>query len=126
MPIVITKSGGVQYVRSSEVLAEILGHTNFDDENWTIGDRIIFEDGTQSRIKQEPREQVFNWDDPTPADLEEVKVALRVADAADWRQLFKRFEAPSKQSLATRRRQITIIGIGLLVAAGIVVAALGI
>ena len=25
----ITKSGGVQYVRSSEVLAEILGHTNF-------------------------------------------------------------------------------------------------
>ncbi|MGB7161035.1 MAG: hypothetical protein WBD40_23440 [Tepidisphaeraceae bacterium] len=80
------------------MLGEILGHSNFDGEDWAIGDRLIFEDGTESRIKQEPGEQFFNWDDPTPAEFEEVKRAVDVAEAADWKQLFARFEEQSKRS----------------------------
>ncbi|QDU91754.1 hypothetical protein Pla175_51850 [Pirellulimonas nuda] len=90
MPLVIPKSGAVQYVRSEEVLGEILGHSNFDGEDWAIGDRLIFEDGTESRIKQEPGEQFHVWDVPTPADFDEVKLAVGVADASDWSALFKK------------------------------------
>ena len=92
MPLVIPMSGAVQYVRSEEVLAEILGHSNFDGEDWAIGDRIIFEDGTESRIKQEPGEQFYVWDDPTPAKLEDVRQAVCVTDASDWAALFATFE----------------------------------
>ena len=98
MPFVISSSGDVQYVKCEETLAEILGHSNFDGEDWAIGDRIIFENGTESRIEQEPGEQFFIWNDPTPADLEEVKHAVDVVDAADWKQLFSRFEEQSNRS----------------------------
>jgi len=98
MPLVIPKSGNVQYVRSEEVLGEILGHSNFDGEDWAIGDRIIFEDGTESRIKQEPDEQFHVWNDPTPADFEEVKRAVGGSDASDWAGLFATFEQQSKRS----------------------------
>jgi hypothetical protein len=98
MPLVILKSGGVQYVRSEDVLGEILGHSNFDGLDWAIGDRIIFEDGTESRIKQESGEQFHVWDDPKPADFEEVRRTVGVADASDWAELFKRFEEQSKPS----------------------------
>jgi len=93
MPLVIPKSGPVQYVRSEEVLAEILGHDDFDGEGWAIGDRLIFEDGTESRIKQEPGERFHTWDDPmTPPDFEDVKRAAGVPSAGNWAELFATFK----------------------------------
>lgn len=97
MPLVISKSGAVQHVPSEESLAEILGHSNFDGEDWAIGDRIIFEDGTQSRIKQEPGEQFHVWDDPTAADFEEVKQATGASSATDWPELFRTVEISGLQ-----------------------------
>ena len=89
MPLVILQSGPVQYVRSEEVLAEILGHDNFDGEGWAIGDRLIFEDGTEARIKQEPGEPFHTWEDPTtPASFEEVKRTVGVPSAGNWAELF--------------------------------------
>lgn len=97
MPLVIPKSGGVQYVRGEEVLGEILGHSNFDGEDWTIGDRLIFENGTEAWIKQERGEEFHAWDDPTPADFEEVKQTVGVASASSWIELFGTFEKQSKR-----------------------------
>lgn len=96
MPLVIPKSGAVQYIPSQELLAEILGHSNFDCEDWAIGDRIIFEDGTQSLIKQEPGEQFFIWDQSLPANLEEVKQAVGLTEARTWKELFASFELQSR------------------------------
>jgi hypothetical protein len=98
MPLVIPKSGSVQYVRHEAVLAEILGHDNFDGEDWAVGDRLIFEDGTESRIEQDLGSPSYTWEDRTPADLEEVKRAAGVPDALDWKELFGRFDQQSKRS----------------------------
>jgi hypothetical protein len=54
MPLVINKSGAVYNVRNEAVLGEVLGHSNFDGEDWAIGDRIIFEDGTEARFIRVP------------------------------------------------------------------------
>lgn len=116
MPLVIPKSGAVQYVRSEEVLGEILGHSNFDGEDWAIGDRIIFEDGTEARIKQEPGEQFHVCDDPTPADFVEVKRLVGVADASDWLELFKRFEEQSKRSGCASSAAILLIAVCVMAA----------
>jgi hypothetical protein len=52
MPLVIPQTGPVQYVPTDEILGEILGHDNFDGETWAVGDRLIFEAGTESRINR--------------------------------------------------------------------------
>lgn len=98
MPLVIPKSGSVQYVPSEEWLGEILGHSNFDGEDWAIGDRLIFEDGTESRIKQEPGEQFYVWADPMAADFEEVKRAIGVPHATGWPELFRTAEVSELQN----------------------------
>jgi hypothetical protein len=116
MPLVIPKSGAVQYIRSEEVLGEILGHSNFDGEDWAIGDRLIFEDGTESRIKQEPGEQFHVWGDSTPADFEEVKRAVGVADASDWSALFKKFEEQSKRSGCASSAVILLVAVCMVAA----------
>lgn len=97
MPLVITKAGSVHYVRTEEILAEILGHTDFDGEDWAVGDRLIFEDGTESQIKQEPGEQFYTWDEPTPAKFKDVKQAVGAATAQRWQDLFAAFETPRQQ-----------------------------
>src|SRR5215210_4902427 len=111
MPLVISKAGDVQYVKYEETLAEILGHSNFDGEDWAIGDRLIFEDGTESRIKQEPGEQFHVWDDPTPADFQEVKRAVGVTDASNWAELLKRFEEQSKRSGCASSATILLVAV---------------
>lgn len=98
MPLVIPKAGAIQYVRSEEVLAEILGHSNFDGEDWAIGDRLVFEDGTEARIKLELGVQFHVWDDPIPADFDEVKRAVGLPKATNWAALFSTFEEQSKRS----------------------------
>lgn len=62
------------------------------------GDRLIFEDGTEARIKQEPGEKFHVWDNPTPADFEEVKRAVGLLSASDWAELFSLFEEQPKRS----------------------------
>ena len=111
MPLVISKAGDVQYVKYEETLAEILGHSNFDGEDWAIGDRIIFENGTESRIKQEPGEQFYVWENPTPAAFEEVKRAVGVADASDWAGLFETFEEQSKRSGCASSAAILLLAV---------------
>ncbi|MCA9054773.1 MAG: hypothetical protein KDA75_13115 [Planctomycetaceae bacterium] len=54
MPFVIPRSRTLQCIPSEEVLEEISGHGDFDGEDWAYGDRIFFEDGTESRIKPAP------------------------------------------------------------------------
>lgn len=98
MPLVIPKSGAVHYVPGEEALGEILGHSNFDGYDWAIGDRLIFEAGTESRIKQEPGDLAFTWDNPTPADFEEVKRAIGVPNATDWPELFRTAEVNELQN----------------------------
>lgn len=88
MPLVIRSSGAAQYVRSEEVLAEILGHSNFDGEDWSVGDRLIFEDGTEARIRQQPGEQFYTWSSRTPADFEEVKQSVHLPNVGAWPALF--------------------------------------
>jgi hypothetical protein len=92
MPLVISKTGAVQYVKYEQTLAEILAHSNFDGEDWAVGGKIIFENGTQSRIKQEPGEQFHAWDEPTAADFEEIRRAVAVPTAVNWTELFATFE----------------------------------
>ena len=96
MPIVIPQNASVAYVRTEEILNELLGHVNFDGEPWAIGDRIIFEDGTESRIAQVPDEQFYTWGDPVPADFSEVKQAARFEGATDWAELFRHFAATAE------------------------------
>lgn len=98
MPLVIPKGGPVVYVRTQEILSELLGHVNFDGEPWAIGDRLIFEDGTESRIEQVPGEQFYDWPDAVPADFEEVKRAAGFANAENWQGLFRHFETQGKGS----------------------------
>jgi hypothetical protein len=98
MPLVIPKSGSIRYVRHEAVLAEILEHVNFDGEDWAVGDRLIFEDGTESRIAQDPRSPAYTWDDRAPTDFDEVKRAAGFPDALDWKELFAKFDQQSKRS----------------------------
>ena len=55
MPIVFSRDGAdIHFIPSEEALGEILGHTNFDGHDWQVGDRIVFEDGSQSVIENAP------------------------------------------------------------------------
>lgn len=110
MPLVIPRSAPVQYVPSEEVLAERLGHTDFDGEPWAIGDRLIFEDGTEARIMQEPGEEFHVWSDQVPAELAEVRKALGIEHAEDWAQLFAAFDTPPKRSGCAGSLMLVVIG----------------
>ena len=96
MPLVIASNGEVSYVSSEEALAEILGHSNFDGEPWAIGDRLIFEEGTESRIQQVPGDVFYDWPDPVAADLEEVKRAVGATRPQSWQELFSQFATAPK------------------------------
>jgi hypothetical protein len=87
MPLVISKTS-VQYVHDDNTLAEILGHTNFDGENWAVGDRIVFEDGTESFITMEPDDSFYTWGERRPAKLEAIKLCVGLPNVHDWRELF--------------------------------------
>ena len=99
MPLIVLKNGHVQYVNDREVLSEILGHSNFDGEDWRIGDRLIFEDGTESEIMQEPGDPAYCWKRPeTFADFEEVRTLAGLPEATDWAELFTAFKTGSNRS----------------------------
>ena len=58
MPLVIPKDGAVQYVPSEETLGEILGHSNFDGEDWAIGDRLVFVELRPEPVARRPAEHL--------------------------------------------------------------------
>jgi hypothetical protein len=95
VPLVITrKSRSVHYVRSEETLAEILSHSDFDGRRWAVGDRLIFEDGTESIIVFIPDGSFHAWGNPVKrADLDEVRRAVGRPDAESWEQLFAAFKS---------------------------------
>jgi hypothetical protein len=101
MPLVIPrKARSARYVRSEEALAEILGHSDFDGEDWAVGDRLIFEDGTEALIVLHPEGTFHVWDDPTtPADLDEVRRLIGRSDVATWDQLFATFQDAAEDSV---------------------------
>jgi len=98
MPLVISyKSRSVQSIPSEEVLAEILGHSNFDGEDWAVGDILVFEDGTQSHIELDPGGQFYVWASPRPADFLTVRNEIdqvlynepwRPRTLTNWPELF--------------------------------------
>ena len=76
MPLVIShKAKRTFYIKNEEILGEILGHSNFDGEDWAIGDLIVFEDGTGAVI--EKQEQFHVWSYPKPIELCDVLSAIR-------------------------------------------------
>lgn len=96
MPLVISRrSRSVHYVRSEEELAEILSYSDFDGKPWAVGDRLIFEDGTESIIVMVQDGTFHVWGNPVkPADLEEVKQAVGRPAADSWQSLFASFKNP--------------------------------
>jgi hypothetical protein len=110
MPLVIPRSAPPQYVHSEEILAETLGHSDFDREPWAIGDRVIFEDGTEARIMLEPGEEFHVWSDQVPADLAEIRTLLGMEQAEDWAQLFAAFEPRPKSSGCAASLMLIAVG----------------
>lgn len=107
MPLVISQHAKqTSYVASEEDLSQILGHSNFDGENWAVGDLIVFEDGTGAPIAQE--ENFHVWPDPVPIELSDVLAKIRSygdprlpsdAQVDSFEKLFARFTAaPPKKS----------------------------
>jgi len=97
MPLVISyQSQTVQGVDSVDALAEILGQTDFGGRNWGAGDKVLFEDGTESRIVTVPGGSFHVWPTPQPADLEAVRAEvsqmlgngqLATRPIASWQEL---------------------------------------
>ena len=94
MPLVISrKNRSVHYVRSEEALGETLGDSDFGGKAWAVGDRLIFEDGTESIIVLVPDGTFHTWGNPMkPADLAEVRQTVGRPTAESWEQLFASFK----------------------------------
>ena len=73
MPIVLSSKGkNAQYVNSDDDLALILGHSNFDGEDWSIGDAIVFEDSTTATIICDVSKSFYVWTDQESVTVDEV------------------------------------------------------
>lgn len=72
--------GSVQWISSEDVLKEILQHSNFDRESWSVGDTIVFEDGTQSQIETHPDASpdamFYSFREPVAADFTRTLTAV--------------------------------------------------
>lgn len=98
MPLVISQeTHRKSIVQSEEVLAEILGHRDFDGEDWACGDLILFEDGTEAHIVSDATGQFHVWSEPQSSDLCRAIAAinrgnpgqpLTANDFPDWHALF--------------------------------------
>lgn len=94
MPLVVSRrKQSVSYIRSEEALAELLAEADFGGHSWAIGDRLIFEDGTESIIVLVHDGTLHVWGNPVkPADLEEVRQTVGRPAAESWEQLFASFK----------------------------------
>lgn len=93
MPLVISRRNrSVDYLASDDVLAESLAEPDFGGKSWAVGDRLIFEDGTESVIVLVPDGNLHVWGNPMkPASLEEVRQTVGRPAAESWQQLFASF-----------------------------------
>ena len=58
MPALIShKAKRKCFLLNHDVLTDTLGHSDFDGEDWAIGDLIVFEDGTIAQV--EPPSSLF-------------------------------------------------------------------
>ena len=123
MPLVIShKAKCKYYIHDEEVLAEILGHSDFDGEYWAIGDMIVFEDGTEAKIEQ-PKGELFHvWSEPVPSDLRQVVelinqyhpvCPLKHANIDSWGALFTTLA--NEQGVATRGCFVLILTVGAII-----------
>jgi hypothetical protein len=96
MPLVISnKAKRVFAIRNEEVLGEILGHRDFDGEDWAIGDVIVFEDGDCALIELSDDGQFHVWSARTAGDLSAVLAKLAsmpgvqsLSGIRTWKELF--------------------------------------
>lgn len=73
MPLVISgKAKKTFYLPNEECLCETLGHSDFDGQDWAVGDRIVWEDGTSALVERYQSEEFFGWSEPAPAALPEI------------------------------------------------------
>lgn len=92
MPLVISKtSGSVHYIKYHETLMETLEHSNFDGEEWAVGDHVIFEDGNEAHIVHNSNASSYALTEPKSADLSAVKQTVQIPGATSWSDLFSRF-----------------------------------
>lgn len=102
MPLVISHaSNEVCYVQCENELAEILGHSNFDGEDWAIGDTVLFEDGTTATIKLLEDDEFYVWTDNEPIELSDaIEQSVRyraeardpLSSVDDWEGFFGYFQ----------------------------------
>jgi len=128
MPLVISKNAKEKsFIISAENLAEILGHSNFNGENWSIGDLIVFEDQTSAIIER--HEDGFHiWTEPKAIDLKIVTQEISKFDSEfskdiqTWEQLFstKNYAKPFQRTMFTELYAgvfvlvIALVGVGTL------------
>ena len=103
MPALIShKAKKVFFLRNHDVLADTLGHSDFDGEDWVIGDLIVFEDGTIARVEAFA-EGGHGYSEPSPGDLRQVVAQMKsygdprlaaAGDVASWQQLFEVLRQP--------------------------------
>jgi hypothetical protein len=85
-------------VRSEEALAEALGESDFGGRPWAVGDRLIFEDGTESIIVLVPDGAFHAWGNPMKrANLEEVRQTMGRPTAESWQELFAWFRSDTNR-----------------------------
>ena len=103
MPALIShKAKRVFLLLNHDVLADTLGHSDFDGEDWAIGDVIVFEDGTIARVEAFP-EGGYTYSEPKPGDVREVVAQVKgygdprlgaANDIRSWQELFDMLRQP--------------------------------
>lgn len=82
MPAIIARRARqVFFIKNEECLGEILGHGDFDGYPFSVGDRIVFEDGTTARIEPEPKHRFHIWSEGVPTTVREILDACRAVGA---------------------------------------------
>jgi hypothetical protein len=103
MPALIShKAKRVFFLRNHDVLADTLGHSDFDGEDWAVGDLIVFEDGTIAWVEAFA-EGGHGYSEPSQGDLREVVAQMKsygdprlpaASSIASWQQLFEMLRQP--------------------------------
>ena len=126
MPLVISHNAKCKYyIRTDEILAEILGHSDFDGEYWAIGDMIVFENGSEALIEQPKGEMFHIWSTPVPSDLRQIVEQLnqyhpvhplKHSTIKSWDTLFTllaKERAVTSKGCATQLTMIVSVGAAL-------------
>ena len=103
MPALIShKAKKVFFLRNHDVLADILGHSNFDGEDWAVGDLVVFENGTVAYVEAFP-EGGHGYSEPANGELRSIVEEIRsygdsrlevASEVQTWEQLFQRLSQP--------------------------------